>query len=404
MKQLRLRAVFMRGGTSKAVMLRAADLPAERELWTPIFLGVIGSPDPNGRQLDGMGGGISSLSKICVIGPPTRAGADVDYTFAQISVKDASVDYSGNCGNMSSAVGPFAIDEGLVLGVADATGEATVRIHNTNTRKLIVAHFPLDSGRAAVDGDFRLPGVAGTGAPVRLDFLEPGGAGTGKLLPTRNAADTLEADGARGIEVSMVDAANPCVFVAADALGASGVEMPDELEANSALLRHLEAIRIAASLRMGIAKTAEAAARIPSIPKVAMVAPAREARTLAGERLAAEDADVTVRMISIGQPHRAVPLTGAMCLAVAARIEGTVVSRIARPSASPGEPVRIAQPSGLTVVGAAVRRDGDGERAQWFAESATVYRTARRLMEGWVFVRASALPEKLRSALAADQK
>src|SRR5208282_6030393 len=236
-------------------------LPAERELWTPIFLGVIGSPDPNGRQLHGMGGGISSLSKICVIGPPTRAGADVDYTFAQISVKDASVDYSGNCGNMSSAVGPFAIDEGLVLGVADATGEATVRIHNTNTRKLIVAHFPLDSGRAAVDGDFRLPGVAGTGAPVRLDFLEPGGAGTGKLLPTRNAADTLEADGARGIEVSMVDAANPCVFVAADALGASGVEMPDELEANSALLRHLEAIRIAASLRMGIAKTAEAAAR-----------------------------------------------------------------------------------------------------------------------------------------------
>ncbi|MGZ6195709.1 MAG: PrpF domain-containing protein [Candidatus Binataceae bacterium] len=403
MKQLRLRAVFMRGGTSKAVMFRAADLPAERELWTPIFLGVIGSPDPNGRQLDGMGGGISSLSKICVIEPPTRAGADVDYTFAQVSVKDAAVDYSGNCGNMSSAIGPFAVDENLIA-VADADGEATVRIHNTNTRKLIVAHFPLEGGRAAVDGDFRLPGIAGSGAPVRLDFLEPGGAGTGMLLPTGNATDTLEADGVRAIEVSMVDAANPCVFVAADALGASGVEMPDELEANGALLRRLEAIRIAASLRMGIAKTAEAAARIPSIPKVAMVAPAREARTLAGERLAAADADITVRMISIGQPHRAVPLTGAMCLAVASRIEGTVVNRIARPSASPTDPVRIAQPSGLTVVGAVVRRSRDGEHREWLAESATVYRTARRLMEGWVYVRASMVPENLRRALAAIQK
>jgi 2-methylaconitate cis-trans-isomerase PrpF len=402
MKQLKLRAVFMRGGTSKAVMLRAEDLPAERELWAPIFLGVIGSPDPNGRQLDGMGGGISSLSKICVVGPPTRARADIDYTFAQVSIKDASVDCSGNCGNMSSAVGPFAIDEGLVT--ADAAGEATVRIHNTNTHKMIIARFPLDDGRAAVDGDFRLPGVAGTGAPIRLDFLEPGGAGTGKLLPTGNALDTLEADGGRAVEVSMVDAANPCIFVTAATLGASGVEMPDELEANGALLRRLEAIRIAASLRMGVAKTAAAAARIPSIPKVAIVGPARAARTLAGERLATEDADVTVRMISLGQPHRAVPLTGAMCLAVASRIEGTVVNRVARASASPGDAVRIAQPSGVTVVGAAVRRDGDGEPAGWFAESATVYRTARRLMEGWVFVRASALPEKLRRALARSRK
>ena len=403
MNQLRLRAVFMRGGTSKAVMFRAADLPAERELWAPIFLGAIGSPDPNGRQLDGMGGGISSLSKICVVGPPTRAEADVDYTFAQVSVKEALVDYSGNCGNMSSAVGPFAIDERLVA-VVEGAGQATVRIHNTNTRKVIVARFPLDDGRAAVDGEFVLPGVAGTGAPVRLDFLEPGGAGTGKLLPTGNAADTLEVDGPRGIEVSMVDAANPCVFVPADALDASGVEMPDELEADGALLSRLEAMRIAASLRMGIARTAAEAARIPSIPKVAMVAPARPSRTLAGERLAAEDADVTVRMISIGQPHRAVPLTGAMCLAVASRIEGSVVNRLVRPSASPGDPVRIAQPSGLTVVSATVKRRRDRGCDEWFAESATVYRTARRLMEGWVFVRASALPENLRSALSVGRK
>ena len=366
------------------------------------FLGAIGSPDPNGRQLDGMGGGISSLSKVCVIGLPTRDGADVDYTFAQVSVKDEAVDYSGNCGNMSSAVGPFAVDEGLVT-AGDAAGEATVRIHNTNTHKLIVAHFLLDGGRAAVDGDFKLSGVAGSGAPVRLDFLEPGGAGTGRLLPTGNPAESSIST-VREIEVSMVDAANPCVFVSAEALGTNGIEMPEELEANGELLRRLDAIRIAASLRMGIAKTAEAAARIPSIPKVAMVAPARAARTLAGERLAAGEADVTVRMISIGQPHRAVPLTGAMCLAVASRIEGTVVNRLARPSGSPDDPVRIAQPSGLTVVGAAVGRAIDRGRDAWFAERATVYRTARRLMEGWVFVGAAALPENLRSALAAARR
>src|SRR5258708_22112384 len=241
---------------------------------------------------------------------------------------------------MSSAVGPFAVDDGLVpAAVADAAGEATVRMHNTNTHKMMIARFPLDDGRAAVDGDFRLPGVAGTGAPVRLDFLEPGGAGTGKLLPTENAADTLEADGARGIEVSMVDAANPCVFVAADALGASGVEMPDELEANGTLLQRLEAIRIAASLRMGVAKTAEAAARIPSIPKVAMVAPARAARTLAGERLAAEDADVTVRMISIAQPHPAVPLTASMSPPVPSPIPSPVVIRITPHTPAPAYPV-----------------------------------------------------------------
>ncbi len=396
MKQFRLRAVFMRGGTSKALMLRASDLPRGRELWTPIFLAALGSPDPNGRQLDGMGGGISSLSKVCVIGPPTRPDADLDYTFAQVSVREATVDYSGNCGNMSSAVGPFAIDEGLVRpGVPD--GDATVRIHSTNTRKLIVAYFRLDEGCAAVDGDFRLPGVAGTGSAVRLEFLDPGGAGTGKLLPTGRASDAFDAADLRGIEVSMVYAANPCVFVEASAVGASGSETPEELEANSRLLQRLEAIRISASLRMGIAGDMATAARIPSIPKVAIVAPARDARTLSGESVAADDADLAVRMISIGQPHRAVPLTGAMCLAVASRIEGTVAHRLARRAARGDDPVRIAQPSGITVIGARVKHDRNG----WLAESATVYRTARRLMEGWVQLRASALPENVRSALAA---
>jgi len=384
MKQIGLRAVFMRGGTSKAVMFRAEDLPRDRKRWTPIFLSVIGSPDANGRQLDGMGGGVSSLSKVCVIGAPTRPDADVDYTFAQVSVRSATVDYSGNCGNMSSAVGPFAVDEGLVK--VDGA-EAVVRIHNTNTKKLIVARFAMDDGRAAVDGDFALPGVARAGAPVRLEFLEPGGAGTGQLLPTGNVIDRLDVAGLGVIEVSMIDAANPCVFVAAESLGMTGIEMPDELDANGDLLARLDAIRIDASLRMGIARSADEAMRKPSIPKVAMVTGPRDALTLAGDRIATDDADLTVRMISIGQPHRAVPLTGAMCLAVASRLPGSIAHRVARAATSPDAPVRIGQPSGLTVVGAAVRRAADG----WIADHATVYRTARRLMEGVVFVRASAL-------------
>ncbi len=380
MKQVRLRAVFMRGGTSNAIMFREADLPEDRALWAPIFLAAMGSPDPNGRQLDGMGGGISSLSKVCVIGPPSRPDADVDYTFAQVFVKDAAVDFSGNCGNMSSAVGPFAVDEGLLPASGD---EAVVRIHNTNTNKIIVSRFPLDGGLAAVDGEFELPGVAGTGAPIRLEFLDPGGAGTGRLLPTGHPAEALEVPGFGRITASLVDAANPCVLVPADALGASGAELPDALD-TPRLLDKLEAIRRAASVRMGIAKTPHEAAQILSVPKVAMVSEPQAAKTLAGGTLKPEDMDLTVRMISIGQPHRAVPLTGAMCLAVASRIEGTVVNAVARAPASPEDDVRIAQPSGLTVVGARVRK-----QKEWIAESAVVYRTARRLMEGSVLVRAS---------------
>jgi 2-methylaconitate isomerase len=383
MKQVRIPAAFMRGGTSKAIMFLEKDLPRDRSLWDRIFLSALGSPDPNGRQLDGMGGGLSSLSKVCVVGRPTHPDADVDYTFAQVTIRDGSVDYSGNCGNMSSAVGPFALDEGLV--VANGT-EAVVRIHNTNTHKIIVSRFATDDGSAAVDGDFVLPGVAGTGAPVRLDFIDPGGAGTGKLLPTGSPLDQLEtADG--WMEASMIDAANPCVFVTAETMGIRGTELPEELEGDGLLLARLEAIRITASVRMGIAMTPEAAALKPSIPKVAMVTGPRDASTLSGEILSADSADIAVRMISLGQPHRAVPLTGAMCLAVASRIEGSLVHRVARTPAVMDDPVRIAQPSGLTVVGALVVRKGDS----WQAEQATVYRTARRLMDGAVYVRASSL-------------
>src|SRR5471032_752213 len=189
MKQFKIPAVFMRGGTSNAIVLHERDLPRDHALWDEIFLAAIGSPDPYGRQLDGMGGGVSSLAKVCIIGPPTRDDADVDYTFAQVQVKESAVDYGGNCGNMSSAIGPFAVDEGLVS-VAD--GKCAVRIHNTNTGKVIRASFAVPNGRSVAEGDLAIPGVAGTGAAVRLDFLDPGGASTGRLLPGGAVRQTLQ--------------------------------------------------------------------------------------------------------------------------------------------------------------------------------------------------------------------
>src|SRR3954470_18233301 len=274
MRQLKIPAVFMRGGTSNAIVFNANDLPRERALWDDIFLAAIGSPDPYGRQLDGMGGGISSLSKVCVVGPSTRPDADIDYTFAQVSVKESKVDYSGNCGNMSSAMGPFAVDEGLVK----ASGkEALVRVHNTNTKKIIWSRFAIDDGAAAVDGDLAIPGVSGTGSPVRLEFPEPGGATTGKLLPTGSVADVLEVPGYGRFNVSMVDAANACCFARAEELGITGTEMPEALDADSALLEKLAAIRIAASVAMGIAATPEEAKAKRVVPFIGFVSGAQDA-------------------------------------------------------------------------------------------------------------------------------
>ena len=380
MAQQRIPAVFMRGGTSKAVMFHARDLPAERDAWAPIFRSAIGANDPSGRQLDGMGGGVSSLSKVCVIGPPSRADADVDFTFAQIGVTNDTVDYAGNCGNMSSAIGPFAIDEGLVPKPID--GHAVVRIHNTNTSKIIVARFDVEQGEAAVDGAMTLDGVAGTGAPIRLEFMAPGGARTGKLLPTGRAVDTLDIPGLGRIEASLVDAANPCVFVDARALDCTGIEMPDAIERNTELQACLEAIRRAASVAMGIATDLDAAARVMSVPKVAMVAAPRTMQTLAGVTLGAADADIVVRMISVGQAHRAVPLTGALCLAVATRLAGTIPATLAKGLRPDVAEIRIANPSGITRVDAKVTSG-----ASPTAEYAAVYRTARRLFEGKVLVR-----------------
>lgn len=381
MPQNKLPAVFMRGGTSKAVMFHARDLPASRDDWAPIFLSLMGSPDPSLRQLDGMGGGVSSLSKVCIIGPPSRTDADVDYTFAQILIDTSRVDYGVNCGNMSSAIGPFAIDEGLIPRPNGDT--AVVRIHNTNTNKIIVARFPMDGEVAAVDGDMAIDGVAGTGAPIRLEFLAPGGARTGKLLPTGNPIDILDVPDVGRIPVSMVDAANPCVMVAAETIGATATEKPTEIEANKRLMQKLEAIRRAASVAMGIATSLKAAANM-SAPFVAFVAGPREMTTLSGRTLTPADMDIVVRVLSSGQPHRATPLTGAMCFAVATRVRGTIANELAQGLARDASQIRIAHPSGLIVVDAKVVTGPNGAA---HADYAAVYRTQRRLFEGRVLYR-----------------
>jgi 2-methylaconitate cis-trans-isomerase PrpF len=379
LRNLRLRAVFMRGGTSKAVILRREDLPSDPKRWDRIFLQLMGSPDCNGRQLDGMGGGLSSLSKVCIIAPSNRPDADVDYTFAQIAIDEELVDYGGNCGNMSSAVGPFAVEEGMVSSPPE--GEAVVRIFNTNTSKIIVARFPVSGGALAAEGEFEIDGVAGRSAPVRLEFLEPGGAKTGVLLPSGEPHETLDVPGLGRITASCIDAANPCVFVAAEDVGKTGVELPQMLEQDAAFLLTMENIRRAASVRMGLATDADEAGRLASIPKVAMVCAPQSSPTLSGRTLAATQFDLGIRMLSVGQPHRAVPITGAICLAVAARIPGTIPHRFCRAEAGP---LTIGHPSGTTVVDAAVMAAADGT---FDAQYGAVYRSARRLFEGHVLYR-----------------
>jgi len=362
MTQRKVRAVYMRGGTSRALFFHERDLPAPGPERDRILLAATGSPDPYGRELDGLGGGISSLSKACIIGPSTHPDADVDYTFAQIEIKDPVVDYRGNCGNCSSAVGPFAIDEGMVSVVE---GETLVRIHNTNTGKVIVAHVPVQDGEAAVSGDFELPGVAGKGARIALDFVDPGGAVSGRLLPTGAPRDVID-----GLEASLVDATNPMVFVRARDVGLVGTETPSAVDANRAVTERLEKIRVAAGARMGVTGSA-------AVPKIAIVAPPMPFTALDGTAYEPDACDLLARVMSMGNCHRAFALTAAMCLAVAARIDGTVVHEAC--GDVKGD-VRLAHPSGVLPLDAAVTaRDG----APW-AERVTVYRSARRLMEGFV--------------------
>lgn len=373
MSQTAIPVVFMRGGTSKGLFFHRRDLPAAEAAWDALFLAALGSPDPHGRQLDGMGGGISSLSKVVVVSPSARPGVDVDYLFGQVAVDRALVDYRSNCGNLTAAVGHFAVDEGLVQ---QADGEAVLTLHNCNLDQRIEARFPVVDGRAAVEGETVLDGVAGRGAAIRLSFLEPGGAVSGRLLPTDRARDVLDVPGSGPIGASLIDASTALVVVRAGDLGLRGVEAPDAIEADAALGQRLEAIRRAAAAAMGIAPESE------SVPKVAFVAPPADAGTLSGARLQADEVDLTARVISMGRPHRALPLTAALALAAAARIPGTLAAEAARPADSDDRAsVRLGHPSGVAEVAVELAAAAPPRLARL-----TVTRTARRLMEGRVLV------------------
>jgi 2-methylaconitate isomerase len=374
MTQRAVPAVFVRGGTSKGLVFHAADLPPDLAERDRLLLAALGSPDPYGRQLDGLGGGSSSLSKAAIIGPPTRADADVDYTFAQVAVDAPVVDYGANCGNLSAAVGPFAVDEGLVPAPDD--GEALVRIHNTNTGKIVEARFGVAGGRAVVAGDLALPGVPGTGAPVRLDFLDPAGSRTGALLPTGRPVNELRLVDGRTVRASLVDASNPVVVVASAEVGLTATEHPDAVDADAATMSLLDEVRRAGGVLMGLGRSPD---DVPlSAPKIAVVATPAPSATLAGDRVDAEECDLLVRMVSMGRTHRAVTVTGALCLGVAARVPGTVPHALAGRAPS----IRLANPSGVIVVDAVM-----AERAgQPHPVSATLLRTTRRLMQGAVLV------------------
>ncbi len=377
----------MRGGTSRAVFFHRADLPADPEIRDRVILKIYGGGDPYGRQLDGLGGATSVTSKTAIIGPASVPDADVDYTFGQVSVTTPLIDYGGNCGNISSAVGPFAIEEGFVRATDPVT---TVRIWQTNTNKRIIAHVPTSNGVPQVDGDYAVDGVPGTGAMILLEFLDPGGSMTGRLLPTGRPTDALEVPGLGTLSVSLVDAANPVVFVRPSDLGLSGLEMPDRVDGDPALLARIEAIRAHAAVRFDLAHTpAEATAKSPGVPKIAFVTSSATYLSTAGRPVDAEQVDVVGRIMTMGRLHRAYALTGAICTAVAARVEGTLVHAAARPGAEGERTVRIGHPAGIIEVGADVRlRDGT-----WTVAQVATRRTARRLMEGAALIPASVWPQ-----------
>ncbi|NLU76212.1 hypothetical protein HCC61_26835 [Streptomyces sp. HNM0575] len=372
-------AVLMRGGTSRGLFFHEADLPSDPGLRDRFILAAYGSPDPYRRQVDGLGGATSATSKTAIIADGSHLGVDVTYEFGQVSIDHPLVDRTGTCGNMSAAVGVFAVEEGLV----QATDPVTrVRFLNLNTGKTVAAHVPTRGGRYDPAGDFAIPGVPGTGASIRLDYLQPGGAVTGELLPTGRLVDEVEVPGLGAVEMSVVDAANPLLFVRWESLGLTGNELPDEIDSDPALLARLELIRASAGVHIGTASSPEdATARTPSVPKLAMVGAPRDYPLADGMVQHRNGQTLRASMMSMGRLHRSYALSGAICTAVAAVIPGTVVSGVAGTEPSAGE-IRIAHPSGVLPMTAQVERDGDG----WSVPVVSGYRTARRLMAGEVVV------------------
>jgi hypothetical protein len=380
--QNRIPAVLMRGGTSKGLFFHANHLPPDPGLRDALLLAAYGSPDPNRRQIDGVGGAVSTTSKVAIISPSASPDYDVVYNFGQVSIDRPLVDFKGNCGNISSAVGPFAVDEGLVAATEPVT---RVRIHQINTDKLIVAEVPVKDGRFDEAGDYEIAGVPGRGGKIILRFSDPGGSLTGKLFPTGNVKDNLDVPGLGHIELTIIDAANPVVLVQAAALDLEGTKI-EKIDSSENIKEQLERIRCAVAVEIGLAGTIEEATqRSQAVPKIAWVSVPKSYHTLGGKSVDVTEVDLVARMMSMGTLHKSFAVSGAVATAGAARIPGTVVHDLMSPEASKKEIMRLGHPGGIIEVGAIVKET----RGNFNYKEAILGRTARRLMEGNVLV-----PEK----------
>lgn len=375
-----LRCAIVRGGTSKGVFIMKNELPKDPAKRDAVIRAIYGSPDV--RQIDGLGGADVLTSKLAIISPPSRPDADVDYTFGQVSFETDFVDYGGNCGNISAAVGPFAIDEGLVEPVEPVT---TVRIHLTNSKNILVAEVPVKNGKAMVEGDFAIDGCPGTGAKVTLDWSDVTGGVTGKLLPTGNAKDVIEVDGVK-YTVSIVDAGNPLVFIHAADLNMQGTESPAEIEANKPLMETIEKIRGQATVMCGMVdKPEEARTKSPYAPFFAIVSPPADYKAISGKTVKAGEVDIVSRLLFMLKMHKAYPVTGTVATGAAVRVPGSVAWEVLREAARSRVTVNIGHPGGVIPV-EAESQIVDGRVK---VTRLGVYRTARRIMDGYVYVRKS---------------
>jgi 2-methylaconitate cis-trans-isomerase PrpF len=381
-EQIRLYCTIMRGGTSKAIFIKKNELPADPELRDQMILAIFGSPDV--RQIDGLGGSDITTSKVAIIGPPTRDDADIDYNFGQVQLKTAEIIWNSNCGNISSAVGPYAIDEGMVRTTEPVT---KVRIHNVNTNKILIENVPVKNGQAVVEGDYVLDGVPGTGARLDLDYADTAGAVTGKLLPTGRALDILDVPGLGKIEASIVDIANSVCFIDAASVGAKGTESPPDIRADKDLMAKLEAVRNAAALKCGYIREGEIALeKSPIQPLISFVSPAVDYRDYgSGAMIKEKDTDFLARILFNQLPTDTFPGTATVCIATAAMIEGTVVNRVRKPGIKDQNLVRFGHARGVNKVNVEVENTLTGP----IVKSVLFSRTARRIMDGVVYVKRS---------------
>lgn len=385
--QIKIPATYMRGGTSKGVFFKMDDLPVAAQqagrIRDQLLLRVIGSPDPYGKQIDGMGGASSSTSKTVILSKSQQENHDVDYLFGQVSIDRPFVDWSGNCGNLTAAVGAFAISNGLVDPARiPENGQCTVRIWQANIQKTIIAHVPMQNGQVQELGDFELDGVTFPAAEVQIEFLDPADddAEGGSMFPTGNLTDTLEVPNIGSFEVTMINAGIPTVFLKAEDLGYNGTELQDHINNDAAALVKFEAIRAYAAQQMGLIQDISEAVTRQHTPKIAFVAPPKTYTSSSGKEVTEADSDILVRALSMGKLHHAMMGTAAVAIGTAAAIPGTLVNRVA--GGGERESVRFGHPSGTLKVGAqAVQENGE-----WKVKKAIMSRSARVLMEGWVRV------------------